>query len=307
MYDIVIIGAGPAGLSAAVNTSFLKLTSVVIDDTQAGGALIQAYPWKKVDYFGFYEVSGKELAEIFVEHARKNGVEIIEGEEALDIKKLDEGFEVITTKNSYKGKTVVLATGIIGTPRHLNVKGEDLEGIYYYLKDPEGYRGKKVLVVGGGDSAVENATALSLNGAEVYVAHRRDEFRAMVKNQERLFKTNAKIFWNTEVKEFVGNKKVEEVILFNNKTGEEFELEVDNVFIFIGSVLKKEFFQRLGIEMEGNFVKVNKDFMTNIPGVFAIGDITPGIKRISKAVYEGEAVAFSIFKFLKNPYWGKND
>jgi thioredoxin reductase (NADPH) len=304
VYDLVIVGAGPAGLSAALTACYLRLKHVVLEATKAGGILVRTYPWKEVDSFiGFYELSAQKVANLMVTHVKKEGCMIREGEEVEEIRKISKTFEVKTRKGRYKTKTVLIATGTAGTPRKLGIPGEENPNVYYSIIDPKKHEGKKVLVVGGGDTALESALVLERANAKVYLAHRRDQFRAMEKTQEEVKRSKIKILWNTELKEIFGKKGIEKVKLINNKTNEERYLGVEEVFIFIGSVFEIGFLNDLGIRMESGKIPVDEEMRTNVEGVFAAGDITGKLKRIPEAIGEGHLAVYSIYKYLKKPYW----
>lgn len=305
VYDVIIVGGGPAGLSAVLTACYLKLKHLVIEASKAGGILERNYPWKEVDSFiGFFEHSGKEVADSMVNHVKKEGAKIKEGElvEGIerDKKKI---FTVKTDKGKYHAKTILLATGTMGIPRKLGIHGEDNENIHYSILNPKKHKGKKVLVVGGGDTALEAANTLSRAGAKVWLAHRRDKFRAMEKNQEELKKSKAKVLFNAELKKIFGTKKISRVTLLNNKTNKESSLEVDEIFIFIGSVFDVELFKKLGIRMKGQNIVADDHMRTNVEGVFAAGDITGRLKRIPEAIGEGHLAVYSIYKYIKHPYW----
>lgn len=306
VYDLIIIGCGPAGLSAALTACYLKLKHIVLEANIAGGAPIQAYPWKMVDSFlGFKDAKGSKVAKIMVEHVKKEGSEIKEGEEVKEIRKNKGVFEVLTEKSVYKARCVLIATGTIGTPRKLGIKGEANVHVHYSIRDPSEFKGKTVIVVGGGDSAVEAALALKGCGADVTLIHRRDELRASEKNKEEIKRSGIEILWNTELKEVIGDDKIEKVLLYNNKSGAVSQKKVSDVFIFIGSVLNTDFIKNLGIKMEENKVLVDRDMKTSVDGVYAAGDITGILKRIPEAIGEGHLAVYSIFKYLRQPYWAK--
>lgn len=306
VYDLIIVGGGPAGLSAVLTACYLKLKHLIIEACRAGGLLARNYPWKEVDsLIGFFEKSGKEVANFMVSHVKREGAKIKEGELVEEIKrdKAKKIFIVKTDKGVYKAKTILLTTGTMGVPRKLGIPGEDNTNVYYSIIDPKHHKGKKVLVVGGGDTALEGANTLSKAGAKIWLAHRRDKFRAMEKNQEELEKSKAKILFNTELKKIFGVRKIRKVTLLNNKTNKESSLDVDEVFIFIGSVFDVELFKGLGIRMKGDKVRVDDEMRTNVEGVFAAGDVTGRLKRIPEAIGEGHLAVYSIYKYIKHPYW----
>ncbi|MCK5342297.1 MAG: NAD(P)/FAD-dependent oxidoreductase, partial [Candidatus Heimdallarchaeota archaeon] len=182
-YELIIVGGGPAGLSAALTAAYFKLKTVIIESASAGGALINQYPWKKVDnYLGFFNLTGAEVAKEMVDHVKTEGVEIKENEMITDrLNGDDSQITVRTTKGEYKCNALILAIGL-GVPRKLDVPGVTLDGVIYSLPEPEKYKGKNALVIGGGDTAVELAMALSSSGADTTIIHRRDVFRASEEN-----------------------------------------------------------------------------------------------------------------------------
>jgi thioredoxin reductase len=305
VYDVIIVGGGPAGLSAVLTACYLKLKHLVIEGCRVGGLLARNYPWKEVDSFiGFFEKSGQEVADFMVSHVKKEGAKIREGELVEEITKdRKKIFTVNTDKGKYQAKTILLTTGTMGVPRKLGIPGEDNRNVYYSIIDPKHHRGKKVLVVGGGDTALEGAVTLSKAGAKVWLAHRRGEFRAMEKNQEELKKSKAKILFSTELKRITGNRKISKAEILNNKTGKCDSLKVDEVFIFIGNVFDAELFKRLKVKMKGERVLVDDQMRTNVEGVFAAGDITGRLKRIPEAIGEGHLAVYTIYKYIKHPYW----
>jgi len=304
-YELIVVGGGPAGLSAAVTAAYYKLKVLVIESASAGGALINQYPWKKVDnYIGFHGKKGAEVAGLMADHARKEGVEIRENETATDVRREGEWINVRTTRGAYKAKAVVLACGL-GSPRKLGVEGEGLEGVCFCLPEPSRYKGRKVLVVGGGDTAVECAVELKRKGADVTIVHRRDAFRATDKNVACVGEECVNVLWNTEVKKLEGKGKVEKAALFNNKDNTESVWKVDAVLFSLGTAANTEFLQRNGVKLnEKNSVVVDANMRTNLQGVFAAGDVVGRWARIPEAVGEGGLAGLNAFKYVKNPYWG---
>jgi len=302
-YDVIIIGAGPAGMSAALDAAYLKLKALVLDADVAGGALSQTYPWKRVDSFlGFRDMKGMDVARRLVEHVRKEGIEIREHEKAEEVSR-GKRFTVRTARGKYDSSAIIIATGIRGLPRQLSAPGERLAGVEYSVSDPAQYDGKRVLVIGGGDSAADTALGLYEAGAQVWLAHRKHELRARDECRERLESSGVEILWDTEVASIRGKGKVEKVVLANNQTGERRELECDSVIISIGSFPAEELIKALGIRMKDSLVKVDADGMTALKGVFAAGDIVSPIKRIPQALASGERAAYGAYKFIKSPYW----
>ncbi|MBU4342172.1 MAG: NAD(P)/FAD-dependent oxidoreductase, partial [Candidatus Altiarchaeota archaeon] len=303
-YELIIVGSGPAGLSAGLTASYFKLKTLIMESGFAGGALTNQYPWKVVDNcIGFKDMKGAEIADQMVEHIKAEGVEIKENETVTDIKPRGESITITTGKSEYSAKSVILTLGL-GVPRKLGIPGENLDGVIYSLPRPENYAGKKALVTGGGDSAVESAMALQKAGADTTIIHRKDVFRASEENTRKINESGVTIKFNTEAKEILGDGKVEQVKLINNQTNAEETGEFDLVLVSIGTIPNKEFLEKIGIELGEKGVKVDELFRTNIQGIFAAGDVVGTWKRIPKAIGEGGFAGINAFKYVKKPYWG---
>jgi thioredoxin reductase len=310
-YDLIVIGGGPAGLSAAITAAYYKISVLVLESASAGGALINQYPWKKVDnYLGIRGKTGMEVAKMMADHALKEGVRINENETVLDMRreaKQDDAKEymlVKTSRGAYRSKAIVMACGL-GSPRKLGVDGENLENVIFCLPEPEKFTGKKVVVVGGGDTAVECAVELKRKGADVTIVHRKDQFRATDKNVACVSDECVNVLWNTEVKLIEGAGEVERVHFFNNKDNTETVAAADGVLFSLGTVANTDFLHTIGIKLnEKNQIVVTPDMKTNQQGVFAAGDIVGKWIRIPQAIGEGGLAGLNAFKYVKNPYWG---
>lgn len=303
-YELIIVGAGPAGLSAALTASYYKLKTLVLESGSAGGALTSKYPWKNVDgVLGYPNMVGYQVAKKMVEHANSEGVEIRENETAVNVTKVEKQTTVETSKGRYLCKAVVLAIGL-GVPKKLNIVGENMGGVLYSLSNPKDFKKKRVLVVGGGDSALESAVILSENEAEVTLIHRGDCCRASEKNCKKLGGSRVKTLMNMELEEIKGSKNVENAVVFSNKTKEKQEMDVDAVLLSLGTTSNKKFLDTVGVKLDekGNVV-VDNMLRTNIEGVFAAGDVTGRWLRIPNAIAEGGFAALNAYKYIKNPYW----
>ena len=235
MYDILVIGAGPAGLTAGLYGSRSNLKTVIIEKGLPGGELLNTEAIE--DYTGFEHIKGVELADLMEKHARKFGVEIKTGEEVKSVVRREGLFEVTTDEAKYRAVTVVVTAG--GTPIKLAVPGEDAyagRGVSYCaVCDGAFFNGQVITVVGGGDAAVEEANYLTRFGSKVFVVHRRDEFRAQKILQDQLFKNpKVEVIWDTVVETIQGNGEVDKILLHNRKTGSRWEHPTQGVFIFIG-------------------------------------------------------------------------
>ena len=302
--DLVIVGGGPAGLTAAIYAVRSGLNTAVVERDTLGGQvattpLVENYP-------GFTQVGGKALVDLLVSHALEY-VTIFQGEEVMDIQP-EEGLTLITSRRRFKTKAVLLATG--ATHKHLGVPGESrLSGrgvTYCSTCDGPLFKGKRVIMVGGGNSAVTEALYLHNIGADVTVVHRRDTFRAQEHLTKYLLSANIPVLWNTEVKEIKGEDKVREVVLYNNVTEKTKTMPMDGVFIAIGYLPAVELAKKLRVELtDDGFIKRDQHHRTNIPGVYSAGDVEGGYKQIVTAVGQGAEAAMSIYEDLMNPYWLK--
>ena len=300
--DVVIIGGGPAGLTAAIYAARSGLQAVVVEKGALGGQvattpIVENYP-------GFTQVGGKTLVDIMVSHALEY-VKIFPGEEVMDIE-LGDPITVSSTRRRFKSKVVLFATG--ANHRHLDVPGElSLSGrgvSYCSTCDGPLFKGKKVLMVGGGDSAVTEALHLKNIGVDVTLVHRKETLRCQDYLKQNLSGNQIPIIFNAEIKEILGKERVEGVKLYNNNTEESSTLDIDGVFVAIGYSPAVELAKKIGIELtEDNFIKRDSRHRTNIPGIYSAGDVEGGYKQIVTAAGQGSEAALAIFEDLVNPYW----
>jgi thioredoxin reductase (NADPH) len=302
--DLVIVGGGPAGLTAGIYANRSGLNVAVVERDALGGQValtpvVENYP-------GFTQVGGKMLVDMMVNHALQY-VQIYQGEEVLDIE-LGDPMTVQTTRRKFITKTVLLATG--ASHKLLDVAGEKRfsgRGVSYCATcDGPLFKGRKVIMVGGGNSAVTEALHLRHMGVDVTMVHRRDKLRAQDFLASQLAPNGIPVLWNTEVREIHGRERVEKVTLFNNKTGQITEMPAEGVFISIGYTPAVELAKNIGLELtpEG-YVKHDSYHRTNIPGIYSAGDVEGGYKQIVIATGQGAAAAMSIFEDMINPYWKK--
>lgn len=296
-YDIIIIGAGPGGLTAGIYAGRQGTRNLIIDRDLAGG-IGREVP-EMENYPGFDSISGLELIEKMKAQATKN-TELHEMEEVVEITKSDEEyrFTVKTTKDEYQTKTVILATG--SSHRHLDTKGEDEflgKGVSYCATcDGFFFQGRDIIMVGGGNSALQEALYLNNLGANVTLIHRRDEFRAQKHLQDQIKEAGINTIMNATVEEIKGEMLVESVTLKDTVTGELSELPVNGVFISVGYVPHTELAQQLGVELdESGHIIIDNDQKTNVDYVYAIGDVCIGLKQWIVACGEGAVAATSAF------------
>lgn len=298
-FDLLILGGGPAGLSAAIYATRGNLKTAIVDISMIGG---QPTSYIEIEnYPGFTEGGGYELMEKMEEHADKFGVEKFPMEEMIDIN-LNE--KIIETANKiFKAKTIILATG--AKARKLGIKGEEELGgrgvSYCAVCDGAFFREKTVTVIGGGNAAVEEGIYLTKFASKVRIAHRRDQFRADKILQERAFSNpKIEILWDTIPVEIKGENKVSSIVMQNVKTEEKFELETDGVFPYIGFSPNSESFNGQ-VEMDkAGFVITNECLETNVKGVYAAGDmrVTP-LRQVITATADGAIAATSAIKYIE--------
>ena len=280
VYDITIIGGGPTGLFGSFYAGLRGLKTKVVDVlSEMGGQLTALYPEKYVyDVAGHPKILAKDLAKNLATQAQLFKQSICLGEKVAGMNRLEDGtWRVLTEKGTeHFSKTVLLALGAGAcVPKKLDVDyPEELEGknIFYSVKNKEQFRGKNVLIIGGGDSAVDWANEFS-QFSKVTLIHRRDGFRAVQTSVEEMKRNDIDIKVFYELKQVLGNGTVEGAIIFDNRSGKEETIPVDAILINIGFVINLDFLKSWGLHMEGNAIAVNEKMETNLPGIYAAGDI----------------------------------
>lgn len=302
IYDIVIIGSGPAGMTAALYAARNNLKAIVLEKELYGGEIAKTGDIE--NYPGFTKISGMELSEKMKAHAEEYGAKF-EVAEVLEIKELKKEKVVVTKRKKFKTKTVIIATG--SSPKKLGIPGEKnfyAKGVHFCaLCDGPLYKGKTMAVIGGGDSAVKEAVFLAEFAKKVYVIHRRDELRAQKMWEEKARK-NKKIqfVWNTEVKEFIGTDSLEKIKLYNNKTKKEKVMKIDAVFEYIGLIPNTKIFDVKKDKM--GLIVTNECGGTSKPGVFAAGDcMQKCLRQIANCVGEGASAAMMARSYIENMKW----
>lgn len=302
MYDTLIIGSGPAGMTAALYAARSNLKVGIIEQGAPGGQMnntseIENYP-------GYDNISGPELSMKMYEPLEKFSVEHIYGivqkvEDAGEVKR------VITDDSTYEAKTVIIATG--AKYKLLNVKGEDeftSRGVSYCaVCDGAFFRNQDLLVVGGGDSAVEEAIYLTQFAKSVTIVHRRDELRAQKILQDRAFANNKISFiWDSVVEEIHGNNiKVSNVLIKNVKTGQITNHDFGGVFIYVGMIPVSSMASDLGICDQDGWILTDDQMKTTRPGIFAIGDVRQkNLRQITTAVGEGAIAGQGVYHYIEN-------
>ena len=302
IFDLIILGGGPAGLNAALYAKRGGIDVAIIDTSSVGG---QPVNYLEIEnYLGFPTIQGWELAEKFEQHIDKFNIQKFQNEEIQNVDLISTIKTVQTLKNKYLAKTIIIATG--ASPKKLGIRGEDEyigKGVSYCaVCDGAFYKNKTVVVIGGGNAAVEEGIYLTKFAEKVYIMHRRDELRADKIIQERAF-DNEKIefIFDSVPLEIVGDDKKVNLIQYKNvKTGEIKTLNVDGVFPYIGFSPNTEFFNAQLVQDEFGFIRVDENMRTSEVGVFAAGDVrrTP-LRQVITAVADGAVAGMSAVKYLE--------
>ncbi len=275
MRNVAIIGSGPAGWTAAIYAARASLEPILFEGLEPGGQLMTT---TEVENFpGFvHGIQGPELMQVLRDQAKRFGTEVVSSM-VESLKQVDGGYELVANKQTHRAKTVILSTG--ASARRLGLENEKRlygRGVSACATcDGFFFKGKNVIVVGGGDSAMEESSFLTRFAEKVYLVHRRDLFRASKIMQDRV-KANPKIeiVWNTEVADILGEEKVEGVILKDTNAGETREMKIDGVFAAIGHEPNTSLVRGLvDLDEKGYVITVPGSTLTNVPGLFACGDV----------------------------------
>lgn len=301
IYDVIIAGAGPAGMTAAVYTSRANLSTLMIERGVPGGQMANTEDVE--NYPGFESILGPELSTKMFEHAKKFGAEYAYG----DIKEIIDGQEyktIVAGSKEYKARAIIIATGAeykkLGAPGEKELGGRGVS--YCAVCDGAFFKNKQLFVIGGGDSAVEEGVYLTRFASKVTIVHRRDELRAQKILQQRAF-DNEKVefIWSHTVKQ-INEKdgKVGSITLVSTKTGEEQELPADGVFIYVGMIPLSKPFESLGITNENGYIVTNDQMETKVPGIFAAGDIRDKtLRQIVTATGDGSIAAQAVQHYVE--------
>ncbi len=302
MEDLIIIGAGPAGLTAGLYAARARLKTLMLERLSPGGQVLMT-DWVE-NYPGFPDgISGFDLIDKMRRQAEKFDL-VIESQEVSRLELSPEKKVVVTDKGTLETRALILTSG--ATPRKLGIEGEELligKGVSYCATcDGPFYRDQEVALIGGGDTAVEEAIFLTRFASRVHLIHRRDELRATKLLRERVMALDkVNLVWDTVPTRIVGDTEVKGVDLKNVKTGKTSHLPVQGVFVFVGYIPNTELVKgQLELDKLG-FVVTNNDMQTSVPGVFAAGDIRSKILRqIATAVGEGATAVFAVERYLES-------
>jgi thioredoxin reductase (NADPH) len=298
-YDIIIVGAGPAGLTAGIYAGREGLKSLIIEKNVRGGNANTAPVI--LNYPGFKSISGLELLKKMGEQAEKY-IDIREDEELLDVIKTDNRFLLTTNNSKYSAKAIIFCSGT--TYRKLGVKGEEEfigKGISYCsICDGMLFKDRDVVVVGGGNSAAEHALHLHDIGVNVTIIHRRDELRAQQFLKDKLMEKGIPILWNTILTEIKGDMFLKSIDIHNKETGKDKELMVNGIFIAVGELPNSSIANSLGVEINSNkYIVTDKNQKTKIEGVYAAGDVTGGVNQLVVSCGEGAIAAVNAYTYVK--------
>jgi ferredoxin/flavodoxin---NADP+ reductase len=314
IFDLAIIGAGPAGLFAAYYAGFREMKTVVLDALpEAGGQLAVLYPEKTIfDVPGFPQILARDLVTSLLEQAKRYNPLLLLGDRATDLKKGEDSiFTIVTDKRQLKTKSIIITAGVGSfSPNKLNIMNQekyDGNGIYYFVKQKEFFRNKNLLIVGGGDSAVDWALNLKEVTKSIILIHRRDQFRAHEQSVKELYNSpGVTVRTFTELKLVDGDSNtLKSAIIFENKTGKEETIPVDCILINIGFKANLGPIANWGLTMENRAIKINGRMETNIPGVYAAGDIaspTDSVKlNLITTGFAQAALAVNVAKKFVDP------
>lgn len=303
--DLLIIGGGPAGLTAGIYAARSGLKAVLLDKGMCGG-MAATSPWIE-NFPGFEGISGMELMEKMRKHAEEN-LEIVSGADVNEIVSSGHGFEVKARDKSFECSAVIIATGADHKKLGVSGEGEYLgRGVSYCATcDGAFFKGKKVVVVGGGNNGATEALHLKNIGCEVTLIHRRDTLRADKYLQDQMFSHGVEFILNSTLEKIDGGTNVETVQIKDKTTGELIQLEVDGVFISIGEKPNTELAKQLNVALTPDgYIVVDKKQRTNIERTYSAGDVTGGLRQIITACAEGAIAAMSAYEDLKTPYWAQ--
>lgn len=300
IYDVIIIGAGPAGMTSSIYASRANLDVLMVEKKYPGGQMLSTAEIE--NYTGYENITGPDLSEKMFEHSKKFGTDFVFGE--IKKVKIENNIKILEISGkTYKAKSIIIATGT--QARLLGIEGEKeftSKGVSYCaVCDGAFFKGKNVVVIGGGDSAIEESLYLANLVNKVTVVHRRDELRAQKILQDRVFKKkNIEFCWDSIPVKINGEKKVTGIEVKNVKTNEIKKIEAEGIFIYIGMIPQTEVFKDLNILDEKGYVIADENMLTSVEGVFVAGDVRQKeIRQVVTATSDGAIAAQSAYKYIE--------
>ena len=302
-YELLVIGGGPAGLSAGIYAARTGLNAAILDKGACGG-MAATSPWIE-NYPGFKGISGWDLMEKMREQAEEN-LAILQGVDIIEVTSNDDVLTIMAGEKNFDSNALVLATGTsyrkLGIPGETELTGRGVS--YCATCDGAFFKEKKVMVIGGGNNGATEALHLKHIGCEVTLIHRRDTLRAEQYLQDQLISEGVRLILNSTVERITGGAKVESIELMSTVDGTAQELETDGVFISIGEDPNTALAKQLGITLDGGgYIAVDRTMRTNVRMVYAAGDVTGGLRQVVTACAEGAIAAMSAYEDIKTPYW----
>jgi thioredoxin reductase (NADPH) len=309
--DLGIIGGGCGGLGCGIIASYKGLKVTVFEGGRLGGIVTALYARKLVEnYPGTPSILAKRLIDEFVIQAEETEVEII-NERVIKVEKEEDDLIITTNEGYYRFRSIVIATG--SKPAELGVPGENKfkrkdRGVYNFVSEPEKFKGAEVVVIGGGDTAIDAVRTISGIAKKIYLVHRRDRFRAAETTVKEIIDNNlADIVYKHQLKELKGEDSLEQVVLEHVDTKKEQIIDATKCVLAVGLKTSVEIFEGMDLETDGKLILVDREMRTNIPGVFAIGDIASKYQLIVIAVAQGAIAAHNAFGMIRKPYWYKDE
>ena len=306
MYDIIIVGAGPSGMTAAIYACIARKKVLILEKSVYGGQIVNAHKIK--NYPGFEEISGYEFANKLYSQVKNFNPEI-KFEEVIEIKSNEDVKEVITQKGNYIAKSVIIATG--SKNRKLNLKNEDEllgKGISYCATcDGTFYKDKVVAITGGGNSAIDDALYLSDIVKKIYVIYRQKDFKFESINLDKLkSKNNVEFILNSNIVDIKGNDKLESISVKENDTNEEKDIKVDGLFIAIGHIPVSSMCKNIVETDDSGYIIAMEDCKTNVEGIFASGDVrVKDVRQLTTACSDGTIAALNALKYISKKVTNK--
>lgn len=299
IYDIIIVGSGPGGMTAGVYGGRAELKTLILEKNFHGGQMVSTNEIE--NYPALPDTNGIELSNKMLEHAKKFGAKIeYKGVESIEV--LNDGIKkIVAGGEEFFAKTIILSMG--STPRKLGIENEDKftgRGVgYCAICDGGFYRNKVVAVNGGGDTAVEDALYLSRIASKVYLVHRRDELRANKTLQTRLFESGVEVVWNSTIKEIIGEDKLNSIVTIDKTDSSERTIELDGLFVAIGGIPTSELVKDLLELNPQGYIVTNEDCETSIPGIYAVGDIRQkSLRQVITAAADGAIAVHAAEKYI---------